>query len=176
MLWIPYGWLISSTDYTYMEAIVSIMSSCSLRIWKCQLETNLILKSKGQCFIISTIRFANLTTCIRVAKTVVHKWQDGVLHAVIKVDVVYVNIVCVWKHLEEALDLATDKQLWVITSNVTWAWRICLICMPEAWVPQAQRLRAYISGKSRASMLQVLCITSTTFKINQIYCLLCLFK
>ena len=38
---------------------------------------------------------------------------------------------------------------------VTWARGICLICMPEA-----RGLRAYISGKSREHMLQVICITS----------------
>ena len=32
----------------------------------------------------------------------------------------------------------------------------------------AQGLRAYISGKSRAPMLQVICITSGTLKIVQI--------
>ena len=31
--------------------------------------------------------------------------------------------------------------------------------------PQAQGLRAYISGESRAPMLQVICITSGTLKI-----------
>ena len=54
---------------------------------------------------------------------------------------------------------------------VTWARGICLICMPEA-----RGLRAYISGKSRAPMLQVLCITSGTLKITQTQSwLLCLF-
>ena len=43
---------------------------------------------------------------------------------------------------------------------VTWARGIYLICMPEARGPQAQGLRAYISGKSREHMLQVICITS----------------
>ena len=43
---------------------------------------------------------------------------------------------------------------------VTWAREICLICMPEARGPQARGLRAYISGKSREHMLQVICITS----------------
>ena len=38
---------------------------------------------------------------------------------------------------------------------VTWARGICLICMPKA-----RGLRAYISGKSREHMLQVICITS----------------
>ena len=38
---------------------------------------------------------------------------------------------------------------------VTWAQGICLICMPKA-----RGLRAYISGKSREHMLQVICITS----------------
>ena len=33
-------------------------------------------------------------------------------------------------------------------------------CMPEARGPQARGLRAYISGKSREHMLQVICITS----------------
>ena len=48
-------------------------------------------------------------------------------HAVIKVGVVYVNVICIWRHLEEELDWATDKQIWVITSVmlfivvVTWA-------------------------------------------------------
>ena len=54
-------------------------------------------------------KICKLNYMYKSRKTVVHKWQDGVLHAVIKVDVVYVNIVCVWKHLEEALDLATDN-------------------------------------------------------------------
>ena len=40
---------------------------------------------------------------------------------------------------------------------VTWARVICLICMPEARGPQAQGLRAYISGKSRVPMLQLIC-------------------
>ena len=41
----------------------------------------------------------------------------------------------------------------------------------------AQSLRTYISGKSRASMLQVLCITSGTLKIAQTYgCLLYLYN
>ena len=43
---------------------------------------------------------------------------------------------------------------------VTWARGICLICMPEA-----RGLRAYISGKSRVHMLQVICNTSGTLKI-----------
>ena len=38
---------------------------------------------------------------------------------------------------------------------VTWALVICLICMPKA-----QGLRAYISGKSRVPMLQLICNTS----------------
>ena len=58
----------------------------------------------------------------------------------------FVNVICIWRYLEEELDWATDKQLWVITSImlfiivVTWAWRICLkVClkpkgrMPEGW-------------------------------------------
>ena len=48
---------------------------------------------------------------------------------------------------------------------VTWARGICLICMPEARGPQARGLRAYISGKSRVHMLQVICNTSGTLKI-----------
>ena len=36
---------------------------------------------------------------------------------------------------------------------------ICLICMPKALGPAAQRLRAYISGKSLVPMLQLLHIT-----------------
>ena len=43
---------------------------------------------------------------------------------------------------------------------VTWARGICLICMPKA-----RGLRAYISGKSRVHMLQVICNTSGTLKI-----------
>ena len=43
--------------------------------------------------------------------------------------------------------------------------RICLIFMPEAQGPQARGLRAYISGESRAPMLQIICITSGTLKI-----------
>ena len=43
---------------------------------------------------------------------------------------------------------------------VTWARGICLICMLEA-----RGLRAYISGKSRVHMLQVICNTSGTLKI-----------
>ena len=42
---------------------------------------------------------------------------------------------------------------------VTWARVICLICMPKARGPQARGLRAYISGKSRVPMLQLLCNT-----------------
>ena len=42
---------------------------------------------------------------------------------------------------------------------VTWARGICLICMPKARGPQARGLRAYISGKSRVPMLQLLCNT-----------------
>ena len=38
---------------------------------------------------------------------------------------------------------------------VTWAQGICLICMPKA-----RGLRAYISGKSREHILQVICVTS----------------
>ena len=45
---------------------------------------------------------------------------------------------------------------------VTWARGICLICMPEA-----QGLRAYISGKSRVHILQVICNTSGTLKFAQ---------
>ena len=37
---------------------------------------------------------------------------------------------------------------------VTWARGICLICMPEA-----RGLRAYISGKSREHMLQVIYVS-----------------
>ena len=48
---------------------------------------------------------------------------------------------------------------------VTWARGICLICMSEARGPQARGLRAYISGKSRVHMLQVICNTSGTLKI-----------
>ena len=40
---------------------------------------------------------------------------------------------------------------------VTWARVVCLICMPKARGPQARGLRAYISGKSRVPMLQLLC-------------------
>ena len=40
---------------------------------------------------------------------------------------------------------------------VTWARVVCLIRMPKARGPQAQGLRAYISGKSRVPMLQLLC-------------------
>ena len=43
---------------------------------------------------------------------------------------------------------------------VTCALVICLICIPEVQGPQAQGLRAYISGKSQEHMLQVICITS----------------
>ena len=42
---------------------------------------------------------------------------------------------------------------------VTWARGICLICMPKARGPQARELRAYILGKSRVPMLQLLCNT-----------------
>ena len=42
---------------------------------------------------------------------------------------------------------------------VTWARGICLICMPKTRGPQARGLRAYISGKSRVPMLQLLCNT-----------------
>ena len=42
---------------------------------------------------------------------------------------------------------------------VTWARVIYLICMPKARGPQARGLRAYISGKSRVPMLQLLCNT-----------------
>ena len=42
---------------------------------------------------------------------------------------------------------------------VTWARVICLICMPKAQGPQARKLRAYISGKLRVPMLQLLCNT-----------------
>ena len=49
---------------------------------------------------------------------------------------------------------------------VTWAQGICLIHMPEA-----QGLRAHISGKLRVPMLQVTqcIITSGTLKITQTY-------
>ena len=48
--------------------------------------------------------------------------------------------------------------------------------MAEALGPAALGLQAYISGKSRATMLQVLGITSGTPKIAQTYSwLLCLF-
>ena len=46
---------------------------------------------------------------------------------------------------------------------------------PDMRIPKACGSKAYILGKSRASMLQVICITSSTLKIAQIYSwLLCL--
>ena len=51
-------------------------------------------------------------------------------------------------------------RIYIYVIVVTWARRICLICMPEA-----RGLRAYISGKSRVHMLQVICNTSGTLKI-----------
>ena len=42
---------------------------------------------------------------------------------------------------------------------VTWARVIGLICMPKALGPVARGLRAYISDKSRVSMLQLICST-----------------
>ena len=43
---------------------------------------------------------------------------------------------------------------------VTWALVIRLICMPSALGPAALGLRAYISGKSLAPMLQLLHVQS----------------
>ena len=51
---------------------------------------------------------------------------------------------------------------------VTWARVLCLICMPKARGPQARGLRAYISGKARVPMLQLICYTSGTLKSAQI--------
>ena len=48
----------------------------------------------------------------------------------------------------------------IISNSCNMGAGICLICMPEA-----RGLRAYISGESRAPMLQVMCITSGTLKI-----------
>ena len=50
---------------------------------------------------------------------------------------------------------------------VTWARLLCLICMPKAQGPQARGLMAYISGKARVPMLQLICYTSSTLKSAQ---------
>ena len=50
---------------------------------------------------------------------------------------------------------------------VTWARVLCLIYMPQARGPQARGLRAYISGKARVPMLQLICYTSGTPKSAQ---------
>ena len=49
------------------------------------------------------------------------------------------------------------KECLIYVIVVTWAREICLISM--------RGLRAYISGKSRVHMLQVICNTSGTLKI-----------
>ena len=80
----------------------------------------------------------------------------------------------IYKGMRTSPFTVLDNRIQVIV--VTWARGICLICMPEARGPMALGLQAYISGKSRAPMLQVLCITSGTLKIAQTYSwLLCLF-
>ena len=45
---------------------------------------------------------------------------------------------------------------------VTWTRVLCLICMPKA-----RGLRAYISGKARVPMLQLICYTFGTLKSAQ---------
>ena len=67
--------------------------------------------------------------------------------------------ICLVVYMYEIIYLGT----YVIV--VTCALVIYLICMPSALGPAALRLRAYISGKSRVHMLQVICNTSGTLKI-----------
>ena len=86
----------------------------------------------------------------------------------------YANMIAAWLFYKIAV-YASISSTHVIV--VTWARVICLICMPKARGPQARGLRAYISGKSRVPMLQLLCNTflascaqaKSSVKLQQLY-------
>ena len=86
----------------------------------------------------------------------------------------YANMIAAWLFYKIAV-YASILSTHVIV--VTWAQVICLICMPKARGPQALGLRAYISGKSRVPMLQLLCNTflvscaqaKSSVKLQQLY-------
>ena len=92
-----------------------------------------------------------------------HEW-----FSLIKVSMSYHSITTqpqFYNYLLTPFDPPTQLHNYIYVIVVTWARGICLICMPEARGPQARGLRAYISGKSRVHMLQVICNTSGTLKI-----------
>ena len=64
-----------------------------------------------------------------------------------------------WPNQSKVASVTSDTDcIYAVVQHVivvTWAWGICLICMPKA-----RRPLAYILGKSRERMLQIICITS----------------